>query len=960
MRRLNSTIILTLLSLFAINKSNNFIDEQKISNAFENDYGLTGGGSHYYGHLYNDENTDALIKNQGCNFSVNNGAFYYTIDTITIDNKTYTPYINGVNAKLNKIQYDKNNDDVKIEYRYYPYKYSSLPNNVYNSLISYSTSTYTFDKNIPYGPTSGYDGTLYQYNISPSFWTDSKSFTAHYDVTKYTSLSKEGRGELFWGYDETTINDWRYNYTNSDAKVDATNYVKNNFYQKYEYTLKLSPYFSSDMFKVASLKNKISKNNLYSWYQVKYEGLNKEGNGVEEKRYAFSTKEKAEEEVISSYYNLAIKNEAYNANLSTKNDSTGNKIYYFNNVISYPMNSTYYSNVIIYNNDNKFKDASLFKTYFFYIIKLPGNDFYSAFLKDWGEDYLKEVITKKVKNKVEFYKASFFTSLKNRYDEFTKDDVYDNYNDYGNEITFPQAYNVFSFNQKYYDIDNNKVVNNTSIYNASSDIDKAGYYQIDVNSTTRKNIYLYNDSAKFQLHSDDISLDNKLSTTTIKTVFDTLKEDEVKSISFSYFDACQINVYKLVETIDEDDRVIKENKLIDTLYNKIDLSSSNISLEKAIYQIKEQGIYTFKLYDRLSNVDTWTINVSSQKSAIKVNKADNSTLSFEINTSDGQLNNIESLYIYQKKVAKDNFNTIQYSIYDDINRVNDKDEDGNSLYSLIYDYDNDKYKDHEFTFKPIIKDEKKYYLSLNIVILDKYGQSTIQTIDWNFVNNLEKINSDSIASSLENNILFIDDEITLPSSLKCSISNDTAIIDRTKLKIKKEGDFSLFIEDDIGNYKEIKYKTISPLKAYLIIDEENEEIIDNKIKETESSFKLLVSENTEITINDSPYVDEEISKPGTYNIVIKRTTSFEGLSKEEIINYQVIIKEKKEDKTNNDVSNKPKDDGIINDTQNNLVTTKNKINSLYYIIPCASVGVIILITSTFLIVRKIKKDKSMK
>lgn len=271
---------------------------------------------------------------------------------------------------------------------------------------------------------------------------------------------------------------------------------------------------------------------------------------------------------------------------------------------------------------------------------------------------------------------------------------------------------------------------------------------------------------------------------------------------------------------------------------------------------------------------------------------------------------------------------------------------------------------NEFTFKPIIEDDKKYYLSLNIVILDKYGQSTIQTIDWNFVNNLEKINSDSVASSLENNILFIDDEITLPTSLKCSISNDTAIIERNKLKIKKEGDFSLFVEDDIGNYKEIKYKAISPLKAYLIIDEEKEEIIDNKIKETESSFKLSVLKNTEVTINDSPYIDEEISKPGTYNIVIKRITSFEDLNKEEIMNYQVIIKEKKQEKTDNDISNKPKDDGInntINNTQTNIIpSNKNKINSLYYIIPFASVGVIILITSTFLIVRKIKKDKSMK
>ena len=910
-----------------------------------------------------------------------NNNYYFKLNKITVNGKEYTPYLytikddgyyeTGTDLTTNSQKIDKSS--FEILYKYYPNtkvpeieqyitKFIEIDESYYDKY--YSDSYFT-------NPITVRDGQEYwtrqikrkAVSFGTSYWIQESestpiTYNAYYFNRYHYRYGYYGSSPTLLSSDNNYKSTINSNEKLKEMFLEDTNEI-NKFYYKKEYTLDFSNYFS---YKEASIKNKyskVSKSNLYSWEQVAYDGLNNDSSNIEIKKYAFSTHEKAKQAVLESYTSIAKANEQISGNFSSTLDASGKYIYSYAD-ISYIGQKNNIDKIYLFNEDNKY--ASNQNTDNIYVVKLPGNTYYSAFLKVWGEAYLKEVISRYIDNNITFEHCSFNTSLSKRYNEFEEDDVYDNTTLYGTELTLPSntmilndyKYNPFKITSRYLD-SNNTIKSNNQGYTYSSDnISNIGFYNIDtdfynVNKNTKA--YVFNTNPEFSISSTNTTLNTKLHSS--NTVYDVFKANETKELSFSYFDTCQIDVYK-------------DDQYLETLYNKIDLSASNPALNPASYTLSSQGRYEFVLSDRLSQSKTWYVNISSSQPEVKINKADNKELELEINSSDGGLRNIDALYIYQKKVLRDENNSDQVKVLDNQNHASDASYLLNTSISASS-------KTNKFTFKPITEVDKVYYYNINVVVVDKYSQTTIITYAWNFVNDQSSFEEDPEISELKSEILHIGDIKTLSKSFTYEVDNDNAVIENNVLKAIKEGEFNLSIIDSDGNKKTVKYLNITPFETFVVDSDKEEKIQNNQKVEATAKFKLKLPKLATATVNGKEYHGEEISDPGEYQFVINRKTVFNGLEKDEI-NYLFLII--KSEKNNNPDNTNPNSDASSDATASTVgdntdlpeTTTGTDVVSrpdvpfknIVWIAPLAVLGLAGVIIVIVLINKKIKKDKSLK
>ena len=900
--------------------------------------------------------------------------YYFKLNKITVSGKEYTPYLytirddgyyeTGIDLTTTAKKIDKSS--FEILYKYYPNDENavSIDSNDLKTEKGSEFSKYTRENisNEGYGLRYSQSGYKLKCSYKIDYWNNdihSMEYEHKYEYETEYSVSYGGSEYYRQSYPKEELIESESSIKNK-YKNFLKGIVKEYYYLKKEYTLDVSNYFNYKEASIQNQKKKVSKNNLYSWEQVVYDGLNSDSSNIETKKYAFSTHDKAKEAVLESYTSIAKANEQISGNFSSTLDASGKYIYSYSD-ISYIGQKNNIDKVYLFNDDNKY--ASNQNTDNIYVVKLPGNTYYSAFLKVWGETYLKEVISRYIDSNITFEQCSFNTSLSKRYNEFEEDDVYDNTSLYGTELTLPSntktnndyQYNPFKLTSRYLDSNNTIKSSNQEYTYSSENISNVGFYNIDsdfygVNKNTKA--YVFNTNPEFSISSTNTTLNTKLHSS--NTVYDVFKANETKELSFNYFDTCQIDVYK-------------DDQYLETLYNKIDLSASSPVLNPASYTLSTQGRYEFVLSDRLSQSKTWYVNISSSKPEVKINKADNKELELEINSSDGGLRNIDALYIYQQKVIRDENNLNQVKVLDNQNHASEGTYTLNTSISASS-------KTNKFIFKPITEEDKVYYYNINIVVVDKYSQTTIITYAWNFVNDLGGLNSDEDISSLKSEILTIGDTRELSSKYTYSLNNDNAIIEKNNLIAKKEGEFTLSISDTVGNKKEIAYKVITPFESF-VIDSEKEEIISNNQKvETSAKFKLRLPRNATATMNGKPYNDEEISEPGEYLFVISRITIFNDLQKEQICNFKLIIKEaskvdpeiepsdesdKKEDISLNDKTNIQNDEDTKIETATNIVNPSKK-NSKIWVVPVSIGGAITVGLVVFLVIIKTRKASSMK
>ena len=898
-------------------------------------------------------NIKPIITKEGDNY-------FFKLNKITVSGKEYTPYLytisddgyyeTGIDLTSSVRKIDQSS--FEILYKHYPHSEQRIKDLYTNGYLKIEG-----EENHAYGKNSYADWNYYfQKNLHisnvPFYWTrDNKNLG---ESERYNGFYTS-----YYGGASTVHYDKNKNEIYNDYVNKIANELKDEYYDKLEYTLDVSNYFSYKEASIQNQKKKVSKNNLYSWEQVVYDGLNSDSSNIETKKYAFSTHNKAKEAVLDSYTNIAKANEQISGNFSSTLDASGKYIYSYSD-ISYIGLKNNIDKVYLFNEDNKY--ASNQNTDNIYVVKLPGNTYYSAFLKVWGETYLKEVISRYIDSNITFEQCSFNTSLSKRYNEFEENDVYDNTSLYGTELTLPSntktnndyQYNPFKLTSRYLD-SNNTIKSNNQEYTYSSDnISNVGFYNIDtdfydVNKNTKA--YVFNTNPEFSISSTNTTLNTKLHSS--NTVYDVFKANETKELSFNYFDTCQIDVYK-------------DDQYLETLYNKIDLSASNPALNPTSYTLSSQGRYEFVLSDRLSQSKTWYVNISSSQPEVKINKADNKELELEINSSDGGLRNIDALYIYQKKVLRDENNSDQVKVLDNQNHASEGTYMLNTSISASS-------KTNKFTFKPITEEDKVYYYNINVVVVDKYSQTTIITYAWNFVNDQSSFEEDPEISELKSEILHIGDIKTLSKSFTYEVDNDNAVIENNVLKAIKEGEFNLSIIDSDGNKKIVKYLNITPFETFVVDSDKEEKIQNNQKVEATAKFKLKLPKLATATVNGKEYHGEEISDPGEYQFVINRKTVFNGLEKDEI-NYLFLII--KSEKNNNPDNTNPNSDASSDATASTVgdntdlpaTTTGTDVVSrpdvpfknIVWIAPLAVLGLAGVIIVIVLINKKIKKDKSLK